>query len=264
MLLRNVVNAGDACLVQNPVNALGDYISRIRAAKGLSLPDVHRAGGPAMSTVSDIENKRLPRPPQPRTLKKLSVGLDVDFDHLMRLAGYTPSIRVYPYPDEESMLADTSMVGQFGRQAMIARDTGTPLPHGAMTLVDFVPVYGPVACGEPLSWTSDEVAWMHPVTAETKAKIDFMLIVSGNSLSGAGIFHGDRIGVRRLNGEQPNDGDIVAAQVQGAYYAKIYRKTAVGVYLESHEAGQRPEPLLFNDDVHLLGVVREHTRSMGG
>lgn len=58
----------------------------------------------------------------------------------------------------------------------------------------------------------------------------FMLKVSGNSMIDAGICAGDFVIVER--GKDPKIGDIVLAEVDGAWTLKYYKKDKNGIYLE--------------------------------
>ncbi|MEK9724431.1 MAG: S24 family peptidase [Rhodospirillaceae bacterium] len=132
--------------------------------------------------------------------------------------------------------------------------------HGEPTLL--VPVYGPVACGEPFMWSSGEAIGYERLSAEDAKLIDVVIVVAGDSLSAERINDGDRLGVQRLNGEQPPDGAIVVVEAEGSYMAKVYRRNAVGEYLESRRLGRDPEPLLLGDEVRLVGRARKHIRNL--
>ena len=119
-----------------------------------------------------------------------------------------------------------------------------------MTLV---PLYGPVAAGEPLTWTCEDA--LGAIQAPERYGADAAFVVSGDSVSDYGVSHGDIVFARRADGERPVSGDMVVAETEGAYCCKIYRHNALGEYLESHRAGQEPEPFLITGEVRLVGIV---------
>jgi len=64
----------------------------------------------------------------------------------------------------------------------------------------------------------------------------FILEVTGDSMTGAGIFHGDWVVICPLF-EAPSDGDIVAATINGVELegtVKTYRKSGRQVWLMPH------------------------------
>jgi repressor LexA len=79
----------------------------------------------------------------------------------------------------------------------------------------------------------------------------FMLRVSGDSMSGAGILPGDMVLVER--GRTPGNGDIVIAEVDGEWTMKYLRKRGGGVMLLS--ANPRYGPIRPRSELKVAGVV---------
>jgi len=85
----------------------------------------------------------------------------------------------------------------------------------------------------------------------TKQSKSFLLKVDGDSMTGAGIMPGDLVLVER--GREPKTGDIVIAEVDGAWTMKYFHKKGKEVYLEAaNPKYPRITPL---SDMRLGGVV---------
>jgi SOS-response transcriptional repressor LexA len=67
-----------------------------------------------------------------------------------------------------------------------------------------------------------------------KREATFMLKASGDSMIGAGILAGGLVLVER--GRTPRDGDIVVAEIDGAWTMTYCRKQGRRVYLEAANA----------------------------
>ena len=85
----------------------------------------------------------------------------------------------------------------------------------------------------------------------TKQEESFLLKVDGDSMIGAGIMPNDLVLVER--GREPKTGDIVIAEVDGAWTMKYFHKQGKDVYLEAaNPKYPRIRPLT---EMHLGGVV---------
>ena len=119
-----------------------------------------------------------------------------------------------------------------------------PGPAGAGKVV-WVPVIGQVAAGEPIPPLAS-VQDRFPLPKEMVGAEEglFILKVVGDSMTGAGIFPGDWVVVRRLY-ERPQNGDIVAALLAGFEdegTVKTYRKVDRRVWLMPHNPAYLPIP----------------------
>ena len=65
----------------------------------------------------------------------------------------------------------------------------------------------------------------------TRPELSFLLKVSGDSMIGEGIMEGDLVIVEK--GREPKDGDVVAAEVDGEWTMKYFRKQGRQVFLEA-------------------------------
>jgi repressor LexA len=79
----------------------------------------------------------------------------------------------------------------------------------------------------------------------------FLLKVSGDSMKDAGIMPGDMVIVDR--GMHPKSGDIVIAQVDGAWTMKYLQKRSDGFYLVA--ANPHYKPIRPKSELKVAGVV---------
>jgi repressor LexA len=79
----------------------------------------------------------------------------------------------------------------------------------------------------------------------------FLLKVSGDSMSGAGILPGDMVVVDK--GQQPKSGDIVIAEVDGQWTMKYLNKRGENVILVS--ANPQYKPIKPTAELKIAGVV---------
>lgn len=80
----------------------------------------------------------------------------------------------------------------------------------------------------------------------------FMLKVKGDSMIDAGINEGDMVLAER--GREPRVGDIVIADVDGAFTMKYYRKALGRVCLEA--ANKKYKPIYPKEELRIAAVVR--------
>jgi len=78
--------------------------------------------------------------------------------------------------------------------------------------------------------------------------------VEGDSMRGAGIFHGDLIVVDRA--AEPVSGSVVVASVNGEHTVKRLRRTAECVWLEPANPQFRPIRVNQEAELHIFGVVQ--------
>lgn len=90
----------------------------------------------------------------------------------------------------------------------------------------------------------DEYLVAHPETS-------FLLSVTGDSMSGAGIMEKDLVIVER--GCQPKDGDIVLAEVDGNWTMKYFRKKGKTVRLEA--ANPKYPSITPQEELRIAGVI---------
>jgi repressor LexA len=87
----------------------------------------------------------------------------------------------------------------------------------------------------------------------------FLLKVSGDSMIDAGILEGDLVIVERSR--RPKNGDIVVAEVDGAWTIKYFRKEGGEVWLVPANAAYRP--ITPQQELRVAGVVTAAVRHYG-
>ncbi|MGB8651251.1 MAG: transcriptional repressor LexA [Mycobacteriales bacterium] len=122
--------------------------------------------------------------------------------------------------------------------------------HSAFPQPAFVPVIGRIAAGGPIL-AEQAVEEVFPLPRELVGEGTlFLLRVVGDSMVDAAIADGDWVVVR----QQPtaDNGDIVAAMIEGEATVKTYKRRDGHVWLMPHNDAYSPIP---GDDAAILGRV---------
>jgi repressor LexA len=190
--------------------------------------------------------------------------------------GYPPSMR--EIGDAVGLTSPSSVKHQLAsleRKGFIRRDPNRPraievvLPDVAEAPVDvtdsgntrpaatYVPVVGRIAAGGPiLAEQAVEDVFPLPTQLVGDGQL-FMLKVVGDSMIDAAICDGDWVVVR----QQPNaeNGDIVAAMLDGEATVKTFKKRDGHVWLMPHNPDYEP---ILGDDAVVVGKVTAVLRSI--
>jgi repressor LexA len=183
--------------------------------------------------------------------------------------GYPPTVREI---GEAVGLTSTSSVSHqlmtLQKKGFLRRDPSRPravdvrIPGEAERLIDeaeeraahpqpaFVPVIGRIAAGGPIL-AEQAVEEVFPLPRELVGSGTlFLLKVVGDSMIDAAIADGDWVVVR----QQPNadNGDIVAAMIDGEATVKTYKRRDGHVWLMPHNPAYAPIP---GDEAAILGRV---------
>lgn len=93
---------------------------------------------------------------------------------------------------------------------------------------------------------------LHDYLIRNKAAT-FLMRVEGDSMKGAGLFHGDLIVVDRA--AEPLSGCIVVVSLNGEHTVKRLRRTPECVWLEPENPSYHPIRVEQDAELHVFGVV---------
>jgi repressor LexA len=178
--------------------------------------------------------------------------------------GYPPSVREI---GEAVGLTSTSSVSHqlraLQRKGYLRRDANRPRAVGVLTAqaevataIDdlpkpaYVPLVGRIAAGGPVL-AEQAIEDVFPLPKDIVGEGDvFLLSVTGDSMVDAAITDGDWVVVR----QQPNaeNGDIVAAMIEGEATVKTFKRKDGHVWLMPHNEAYEPIP---GDEATVLGKV---------
>lgn len=183
----------------------------------------------------------------------------------MRAHGYPPSVREI---GNAVGLTSTSSVayqlrvlerkGYLRRDAHRPRTVGVLVANGNQTESEFagqanpayVPVVGRIAAGGPIL-AEESVDEVFPLPKEIVGEGSlFLLQVVGDSMVDLAITDGDWVAVR----QQPDadNGDVVAAMIEGEATVKTFKRTEEHVWLMPHNSAYEP---ILGDESTVLGKV---------
>ncbi len=186
--------------------------------------------------------------------------------------GYPPSIR--EIGDAVGLTSTSSVAHQLRtleRKGYLRRDPNRPRavdvrgtddhPHTPVATTDvagsdalpeptFVPVLGRIAAGGPIL-AEEAVEDVFPLPRELVGEGSLLLLkVVGESMVDAAICDGDWVVVRQQN--VADNGDIVAAMIDGEATVKTFKRTRGQVWLMPHNPAFDPIP---GNDAAVLGKV---------
>ena len=228
------------------------------------------ATGSIKGRVQDIDNAQADvhaLPEQPSGVEELSERqlkvLDAIRDW-MRDHGYPPSVR--EIGDAVGLTSTSSVAYQLRvleRKGYLRRDPHRPRTVGVLvagteqsseldsqTKPAYVPVVGRIAAGGPIL-AEESIEDVFPLPKEIVGEGSlFLLQVVGDSMVDLAITDGDWVAVR----QQPDaeNGDVVAAMIEGEATVKTFKRTEDHVWLVPHN--QAYEPIL-GDNATILGKV---------
>lgn len=134
-------------------------------------------------------------------------------------------------------------------EAAAPEPSGVTTPDEAGT-PNYIPVVGAIAAGSPIL-AEQNVSDYYPLPTEIVGDGElYMLQVVGESMREAGILDGDWVVVR----SQPvaEQGEFVAAMIDGEATVKEFHKDSSGVWLLPHNDAFSPIP---GDDAQIMGKV---------
>jgi SOS regulatory protein LexA len=119
-----------------------------------------------------------------------------------------------------------------------------------------IPLVGNVAAGLPAAEENSRDMISMDEYLVAKPDTSFLLEVTGDSMTGAGIMEGDLVIVER--GRAPKSGDIVLAEVDGRWTMKYFRRQGGEVVLE---AANPAYPAIYpREELKIGGVITASVR----
>ena len=150
----------------------------------------------------------------------------------------------------EAGVAAAESSAEASTQALAGAGSGSGVDEAAAPRPTYVPLVGRIAAGGPVL-AEQAVEDVFPLPRELVGEGTlFMLKVAGDSMVDAAICDGDWVVVR----QQPTaeNGEIVAAMIDGEATVKTYKRRDGHVWLLPHNAAYEPIP---GDDATVLGRV---------
>ena len=222
------------------------------------------------SDTQDADSDRISRPSESALTPRQRTILDV-IRASVTTRGYPPSIR--EIGDAVGLTSTSSVAHQLRtleKKGYLRRDPNrpravdvrsaedTPKPtvvtdiagSDALPEPTFVPVLGRIAAGGPIL-AEEAVEDVFPLPRELVGEgALFLLRVVGESMVDAAICDGDWVVVRQQN--VADNGDIVAAMIDGEATVKTFKRTGGQVWLMPHNPAFDPIP---GNDAAVLGKV---------
>ncbi|MEB3368473.1 transcriptional repressor LexA [Saccharopolyspora mangrovi] len=175
--------------------------------------------------------------------------------------GYPPSVR--EIGDAVGLTSTSSVAYQLRvleRKGFLRRDPHRPRTVGVLvggesenetqTKPAYVPVVGRIAAGGPIL-AEESIEDVFPLPKEIVGDGTlFLLKVVGDSMVDLAITDGDWVAVR----QQPDadNGEVVAAMIDGEATVKTFKRTDEHVWLMPHNSAYEP---ILGDDAQILGKV---------
>ncbi|MDA3649623.1 transcriptional repressor LexA [Saccharopolyspora indica] len=228
-------------------NATGSIKGRVHDVKD-SQADVHTLPEQARGT-EELSDRQL------RVLEAIRKW--------MREHGYPPSVR--EIGDAVGLTSTSSVAYQLRvleRKGYLRRDPHRPRTVGVLVGGEpelegsgqvkpaYVPVVGRIAAGGPIL-AEESIEDVFPLPKEIVGDGTlFLLKVVGDSMVDLAITDGDWVAVR----QQPDaeNGDVVAAMIDGEATVKTFKRTDEHVWLLPHNTAYEP---ILGDDAAILGKV---------
>jgi repressor LexA len=171
-----------------------------------------------------------------------------------RLPSYSEMLRLFGFSSKNAVF---KLINKWVEAGLLKKESGKLAPT---TQFFALPMYGVIRAGYPILaeenknyLTLDDYLIEDPSTA-------FLLKVSGDSLTGVGIFEGDIVIIERK--KEAGSGDIVLAQIDHEWTLKIFKKDRLKrlTYLEA--ANPKYPAFHPRENLEIYGVVKAVVRKL--
>lgn len=179
---------------------LGEIIKAYRDEHDLSMDSFAEKSGISKAYISLLEKNRHPKTGKPITpsiitIKQAADGMGMDFNILFNMID--SDVRISNTPSDDGEFDDYSNIHPLSRSSL--------------------PVLGSIACGNPI-YMDEQIDFY--VDALQDLHADFVLIAKGDSMTGARIYDGDLVFVRRQS--TVDNGDLAVIAVDDEATLKRY------------------------------------------
>lgn len=170
------------------------------------------------------------------------------FRKYRRLPSYSEMLRLFGFSSKNAVF---KIVQKWIEEGVLKKDNNKLAPTSkffALPLLGLIKAGFPILAEEDKNYlTLDEYLIEDPNSS-------FLLKVSGDSLSGVGIFDGDIVIIQRK--KEANSGDVVLAQIDREWTLKILKRDRSRrlAYLEA--ANPKYPPFYSHQELQIFGVVR--------
>jgi SOS regulatory protein LexA len=165
-----------------------------------------------------------------------------------RMPGYKEIMRLVGFKSKNAVY---KLINKMVEQGLVEKDSqGRLVPKN---IFGQLPMLGLVEAGFPTSVDEEltDTLSLDEYLIDNKDST-YVLEVKGDSMIEAGIHDGDLVIAERRN--NPKEGDIVIAEVDGGWTMKYFRKKNGQVYLEP--ANKNYKPIYPNYDLKIAAVVK--------
>lgn len=169
-----------------------------------------------------------------------------------RLPSYSEMLNLFHFSSKNSIF---KLVQKWMKEGFLEKESNKLIPTEKFFSIPFLGLIKagfPILAEENRSYLSlDEYLIEDPHSS-------FLLKVSGDSLTGVGIFDGDLVIIEKKR--EPRSGDIVLAQIDREWTLKILRKNQGGAYLVA--ANPKYPPFYPSTELQIFGVVKAVIRKL--
>jgi len=176
------------------------------------------------------------------------------FKRNRRLPSYSEMLKLFGFSSKNAVF---KLINKWVEAGLLKKESGKLAPTSHFFAL---PMYGVIRAGYPILaeenknyLTLDDYLIEDPASA-------FLLKVSGDSLTGVGIFEGDIVIIERKR--EAGSGDIVLAQIDHEWTLKIFKKDRAKrlAYLEA--ANPKYPPFHPRENLEIYGVVKAVVRKL--
>ncbi|OHA33827.1 MAG: repressor LexA [Candidatus Taylorbacteria bacterium RIFCSPLOWO2_01_FULL_45_15b] len=169
-----------------------------------------------------------------------------------RMPTYVETMKLVGFKSKNAVF---KLVNKLSDDGFLTKDKNGRLApakiYGELRLLGLVEAGFPSAAEEELADTMSLDEYLIP-----NKDSSYILKVKGDSMIDAGIHEGDMVIVERTN--NPKEGEIVIAEIDGAWTMKYFRKKYGKPYLEA--ANKKYKPIFAENELKIAAVVKAVVR----